>query len=383
MKNKSISDAIIDFYKLQDSRPIPLHAPMFRPEDVTAVAKVVESGWVSSAGQEIFEFEDDIKHYVNADYCVATVNGTSALHLALLAIGAGYDTEILLQPFTFVATANAISYCGAHPHFVDIESESLGVDPKRLEIYLHQIAFVRNKTLVNIKTGRTIKALVIMHTFGLMSKVDELKELCNKYGISLIEDAAEALGSESSNVHAGTHGDIGVFSFNGNKIITTGSGGAVVTNNEGYARKIRHLATTARLNHIWKIEHDELGFNYRMSNLNAALGRSQIAMIRDKVELKRSLHQRIENHFSGIKGLDVLNEAHNSKSNYWLNAIRLSKDFSIKEIIEECIKEGIMVRPAWKLASQLPHYLNCEQMDLLESTTQSNRIICLPSSENL
>ncbi len=383
MSNEVVSEAIVDFYKMQESRPIPLHAPVFRPEDSLAVSKVVESGWVSSAGQEISEFENDIKQYVGSDYCIATVNGTSALHLALLAIGAGPDTEVLLQPFTFVATANAISYCGSHPHFVDIESESLGVDPKKLDLYLRQIASSKHTALVNKKTGRVIKALVIMHTFGLMSKIDELKELCNKYGISLIEDAAEALGSEFSNVHAGMHGDIGVFSFNGNKIITTGAGGAVVTNNEAYARKIRHLATTSRINHIWKIEHDELGFNYRMPNLNAALGRSQIAAIRGKLEMKRSLHQRISNHFSGIRDIEVLNESHNSKSNYWLNAIRVSKDFSIEIIIEKCIKQGILVRPSWKLASELPHFLNCEHMDLSESVTQSNSIICLPSSENL
>lgn len=364
---------------------IPLHEPEFNGNEIQYLKECIQSTFVSSIGEFVNKFEASIIEYTGAKYCIATVNGTSALHIALLMAGVTTGTEVLLSPLTFVATPNSIVYCGAEPHFVDVAQDDLGIDPVKLRKYLEEITVFNNGQCINKKSRKKISALVIMHTFGNPSKIDDIVDVLNFFNIALVEDAAESLGSFYKGKHTGRFGIAGALSFNGNKIITTGGGGAIITDNEVIAKKARHLTTTAKLPHSWEYIHDEVGFNYRMPNLNAALGLAQIELLEQSIIKKRALHKSYKIAFTGIDGLTLIEEAADTMSNYWLNTIILDKENQsyLEPILEIATKNKLFLRPAWKPMHELEPYSNCQRMNLDMVNSLSKRVINLPSSPNL
>jgi perosamine synthetase len=359
-----------------------LHEPKFIGNEKEYLIDCINSTFVSSNGNYITEFEKKLSEITSLPYVVATVNGTSALHIGLQALGVNENHEILIPSFTFVATANAVTYCGAHPHFVDINKETLGIDASKLEKYLKEISITKNGKTYNKKTKRRLKALIVVHVFGHASNLDELLSISKKFNLDLIEDAAEALGTEYKNKHVGSHGKFATLSFNGNKIVTTGGGGAVITKSKKLATVIRHLATTAKKNHRFEFVHDQIGYNYRLPNLNAALGCAQLEKLDYFIASKRKLAKTYENIFSKLKYLEFMTEPLYSKSNYWLNALILDNEKAKERdnIINFLIEKKIYVRPAWKLLSTLPPFINSPKSDLNESENLVKRIINLPSS---
>lgn len=338
--------------------PIKLHEPSFTGNEMKYVEDCINSTYVSSVGKYVDQFEVELSKYTGANYAISVVNGTAALHLALKLAGVNQDDEVLVQAFTFVATANAISYCGAIPHFVDTEKENLGIDPVKLQDYLAEITVNLDRETINKITGRRIKALVVMHTFGHPSKMDELLEVSKKFNLKIIEDAAESIGSYYKNKHTGTMGLLGTLSFNGNKTITTGGGGALLTNNLELARKAKHLSTTAKISHKWAFEHDEIGYNYRMPNINAALGCAQLEDLPLKLENKEKLFNEYKSQFSKIEGVSIVEEPTNCRSNYWLQTIKLDlPNLALRnEILEDLNSAGFMSRPGWDLINSLQPY---------------------------
>jgi len=335
--------------------------------------------FVSSVGKFLDEFEEKIAKYTGARYAVATSNGTSALHIALLLANVTRNDEVITQPLTFVATCNAISYCGANPVFIDVDKETMGLSPLSLQAYLEKNAYIKNQQCINNKTGKVIKACVPMHTFGQPCRIDEIKEICEKYHISLIEDAAESLGSFYKNKHTGTFGQMGIISFNGNKIITAGGGGCIITDDETLAKKAKHLTTTAKVPHKWKFAHDAIGFNYRMPNLNAALLVAQLEQLDGFLENKRLLANKYKEFF---KKSDIVfvTELENSKSNYWLNTIILKDRQQRDLLLDEANSKGVMVRPIWVLVSKLSIFKNAQNGDLTNSEWLEQRVVNIPSS---
>jgi aminotransferase in exopolysaccharide biosynthesis len=338
--------------------PIKLHEPSFTGNEMKYVEDCINSTYVSSVGKYVDQFEIELSKYTGANYAISVVNGTAALHLALKLAGVNQGDEVLVQAFTFVATANAISYCGAVPHFVDTEKENLGIDPVKLQDYLAEITVNLDRETINKITGRRIKALVVMHTFGHPSKMDELLEVSKKFNLKIIEDAAESIGSYYKNKHTGTMGLLGTLSFNGNKTITTGGGGALLTNNLELARKAKHLSTTAKISHKWAFEHDEIGYNYRMPNINAALGCAQLEDLPLKLENKEKLFNEYKSQFSKIEGVSIVEEPTNCRSNYWLQTIKLDlPNLDLRnEILEDLNSAGFMSRPGWDLINSLQPY---------------------------
>ncbi len=335
--------------------------------------------FVSSVGKFLDEFEEKIAKYTGARYAVATSNGTSALHIALLLANVTRNDEVITQPLTFVATCNAISYCGANPVFIDVDKETMGLSPLSLQAYLEKNAYIKNQQCINNKTGKVIKACVPMHTFGQPCRIDEIKEICEKYHISLIEDAAESLGSFYKNKHTGTFGQMGIISFNGNKIITAGGGGCIITDDETLVKKAKHLTTTAKVPHKWKFAHDAIGFNYRMPNLNAALLVAQLEQLDGFLENKRLLANKYKEFF---KKSDIVfvTELENSKSNYWLNTIILKDRQQRDLLLDEANSKGVMVRPIWVLVSKLSIFKNAQNGDLTNSEWLEQRVVNIPSS---
>jgi len=358
---------------------IPLHAPQFNGNEKKYLNECIDSTFVSSVGKFVDEFEEKIAKYTGARYAVATSNGTSALHIALLLANVTENDEVITQPLTFVATCNAISYCGANPVFIDVDKETMGLSPLSLQAYLEKNACIKNQQCVNNKTGKVIKACVPMHTFGQPCRIDEIKEICDKYHISLIEDAAESLGSFYKNKHTGTFGQMGVISFNGNKIITAGGGGCIITDDETLAKKAKHLTTTAKVPHKWKFVHDAIGFNYRMPNLNAALLVAQLEQLDGFLENKRLLANKYKEFF---KKSDIVfvTELENSKSNYWLNTIILKDGQQRDLLLDEANSKGVMVRPIWVLMNKLPIFKNAQNRDLTNSEWLEQRVVNIPSS---
>jgi perosamine synthetase len=362
-----------------------LHEPIFNGNESQYVQECIKTGWVSSAGKYVDRFEADLSIYTNSHYCVAMANGTSALHIALLLVGVKNGDEVLMPAFTFIATANAVSYCGAIPHFIDNDPLSLGINIASLKDYLRSSTEIINKTCVNTKTGRVIRAIIPMHTFGHPIDIDDLLSLAKEFHLEIIEDAAESLGSFYKGKHTGTFGKIGIFSFNGNKIITTGGGGALVTNDSNLAKMAKHLSTTAKLPHAWKYEHDAVGYNYRMPNLNAALGCGQLEKLDEFLVNKRKLFSRYQSFFSEIEGVNLYEERDNCKSNYWLQTLILDAEYSpnLDLIIGMINNSGFMCRPAWTLISNLKPYINCPKMNLHNSDKLARSIINIPSSPQL
>jgi len=364
---------------------ISLHQPYFAGNEWSYLKECLDSSWVSSAGGYVGRFERLLAEFTGAPFVVATVNGTAALHICLLLAGVRPGDEVLLPSLTFVATANAISYCGAVPHFIDSEELTMGVDPVKLDTYLSKIAVVRNGECHSRVSGRRITTLVPMHTFGHPVDLDPLVELCHRYRLALVEDAAEALGSYYRGEHVGKKGLVSAFSFNGNKIITTGGGGAIVTSDPNLAQLARHLTTQAKLPHPWAFNHDLIGYNYRMPNLNAALGCAQLEQLPGFIERKRALALHYQEAFAGVRGVKIFHEADFAQSNYWLNALLLDEDLADQRdnLLELTRNLGIMTRPVWTLMHKLPMYSNCPRMDLSVAKSLGLRIINLPSSPAL
>ncbi|WP_285397565.1 LegC family aminotransferase [Lysinibacillus sp. fls2-241-R2A-57] len=359
---------------------VPLHEPTFNEKEVEYVTDCVKTGWVSSVGSYVTRFEEDLAKFVGVKRAVAVVNGTAALHIALKIVGVESNDEVLLPSLTFIATANAVSYLQAIPHFVDVNEETLGVDPFKLEKYLEEIAELRQGELYNKQTNRRIKALLPMHTFGHPCMMDELITLCEKYKLILIEDAAESLGSYYKGKHTGTFGKVSAMSFNGNKIITTGGGGAILTNDEELADYAKHLTTTAKVPHRWEFIHDEIGFNYRMPNINAALGCAQLEKMPEYIKQKRNLTKFYENLVANFEGIRLFREPFNTQSNYWLQAILLDEHYNRDEILGFLNEQGVMSRPIWTPMHELEMFIQCPKMDLAVTERLKQRVINIPST---
>ncbi|MEL7271420.1 MAG: LegC family aminotransferase [Bacteroidota bacterium] len=379
-KNDTIIDFIRNCYNTQDF--IPLHEPKFTGNEKNYLKKCVDSTFVSSVGEFVDKFEKDFAEYTSAKYAIATVNGTAAIHIALLLSGVERDDEVITQPLTFVATCNAISYVGGIPVFIDVDKETLGLSPEKLRHFLEKNTKIDNRGCVNKITGRRIKAVVPMHTFGHPAKIDELKQLCKAYKLNLIEDSAESLGSFYNNKHTGTFGLFGTFSFNGNKTITTGGGGMIITDNKALAAKAKHLTTTAKVPHPWEFRHDSIGFNYRLPNINAALGCAQLESLTQYLKLKREL---AEEYASFFKNLDIhfFTEPEKSSSNYWLNAIILKNETERNSFLDATNKTGVMTRPIWKLMNHLPMFRNAQIGNLENAIWLEQRVVNIPSSARI
>lgn len=362
--------------------PIQLHEPEFSGNELAYVKECIDTGWVSSVGKFVDRFEQKVAEVTQSRFAVATANGTCALHLAYMLADVQRDYEVLMPSLTFVATANAASYIGAIPHFVDVSTETLGVDPEKLDSYLKQTTEIKSGACVNKKTGRVIKALVVMHTFGHPVDLDKILEVTNRYSLVLIEDSAEAIGAQYKGRHVGRHGKISALSFNGNKIITTGGGGAIHTDDEKLAKRGKYLATTAREKHAFEFIHHEVGYNYRMPNINAALGCAQLENLERFVSEKRQLVELYKTAFANCNSGQFFVEPPFARSNYWLNALILNEpNLEVRNaILEATNKAGFATRPVWVLMHHLPMYKNCPRMDLAVSERLEKTIINLPSS---
>jgi len=374
-------DDVINFVRTLYGKEgnIPLHSPLFIGNEKKYLEECIDSTFVSSVGKFVEQLELKIAQYTGTNYAIATSSGTSALHISLLMSGVNQDDEVITQPITFIASCNAISYCGAKPIFIDIDKDTLGLSPAALQSFLERNTIVKGQKCINKNTGNIIKACIPMHTFGHPCRVDEIKKICDNYKISLIEDAAESLGSFYKGQHTGTFGSLGTLSFNGNKIITAGGGGCIVTNDIKLAKRAKHLTTTAKVAHKWEFTHDMVGYNYRMPNLNAALLLAQLENLDVFLQNKRETALAYEDFFSG-KDFHFIKEPKNSKSNYWLNAIIL-KDLKHRNLfLEETNSKGIGTRPIWTLMHKLAIFENCHSGDLKNSEWLEKRVVNIPSS---
>ncbi|PRY13290.1 aminotransferase in exopolysaccharide biosynthesis [Pontibacter ummariensis] len=359
---------------------IPLHEPRFTGNEKKYVTDAIDSTFVSSVGAYVNRFEEMMQDITGAKYAVATVNGTSALHMALIVAGVKQGDEVLSQDLTFIATANAISYIGAHPVFLDIDRKTLGLSADKLEAFLQEHGQKRETGTINKRTGRRIAACVPMHTYGLPCEIDKIAAICKEWQISLVEDAAESLGSYYKGRHTGGFGLLGTFSFNGNKTVTCGGGGAIVTDNEQLAKLAKHLTTQAKVPHAWEFNHDHVGYNYRMPNLNAALACAQLEQLNTFVDNKRDLAEKYKNFFSEVKEVRFCEEGKDARANYWLNALLLENRAARDAFLEEANSNGVMSRPAWTLMHKLPMFRNCQHDDVTESELVADRLVNVPSS---
>ena len=367
------------------SRNVPLHEPSFDGNEWIYVKECLDSTFVSSVGKFVDRFESDLADLTGAKNVISVVNGTAALHIALKLAGVISNDEVLVPALTFVATVNAVTYCNAIPHFVDSEVRTLGMDAYKLREYLSSQTEQHGGKCINKATGRVIRAMVPMHTFGHPSDIEGLLSISKDFNITLVEDAAESLGSYYFGQHTGTFGVLGTLSFNGNKIVTTGGGGAILTNDDGLARHAKHITTTAKIPHAWEYVHDEIGYNYRMPNINAALGCAQLEQLPRKLESKRNLFIAYQNAISEINGITIVKEPENCKSNYWLQTLKLN-NFSMElrdKVLEKTNKAGYVTRPSWNLISGLKPFAHFPKMDLSTSKDLVAGLINIPSSSNL
>jgi perosamine synthetase len=383
--NALVNEVVDAIRSVVGSSPVALHEPSFEGNEWLYLKECLDSTFVSSVGKFVDRFEADLAHYTGSKYAISVVNGTAALQIALKLAGVEANDEVLIPALTFVATANAVIYCNAIPHFVDSEARTLGIDASKLREYLQDNSSQHSGQCINNITGRVIRALVPMHTFGHPSDIEGLLSIARDFNLVLVEDAAESLGSYYQGQHTGTFGLFGTLSFNGNKTITTGGGGAILTNNESLARNAKHLTTTAKLPHAWEFRHDEIGYNYRMPNINAALGCAQLEQLPAKLIGKRDLYSRYQVAFAGLEGVTLFEELQNCQSNYWLQSLVLNEDQSeIRNLILETTnKVGIMTRPAWVLLNELTPFKGLPSMDLSAAYSLEGRIINIPSSPGL
>lgn len=365
--------------------PVALHEPTFGGNEWAYVKECLDSTFVSSVGKFVDRFEAELAAYTGARHVVAVVNGTAALHIALKLAGVQAGDEVLIPALTFVATANAVAYCGATPHFIDSEERTLGADVAKLRAYLGEHTHLHQGQCVNRQTGRGIRAIVPMHTFGHPGDIDGLLKLASDFKLALIEDAAESLGSFYQGRHTGTFGLLGTLSFNGNKTITTGGGGAILTNDPALARHAKHLTTTAKLPHAWQYHHDEVGYNYRLPNLNAALGCAQLEQLPAMLAAKRTLFERYQAALAPVDELKLMAEPEGCTSNHWLQTLILAQAHAHRrdDILAATNAVGLMTRPAWTLMSELHHFASCPRMDLACAQSLSQRLINIPSGSGL
>ena len=366
-------------------KPIELHEPLLNAKENKYVTECINSSYVSSIGKYVNKFEKLISEFTGSAYTIAVVNGTVALKVGLHLLGVKRDDEVLIPSLSFVATANAVVHAGAIPHFLDVDKETLGINTTLLEDYLSEIAILKNSFLFNKKTGRRISVIVPMHTYGHPVKIDEILRIAKKFNLRVLEDSAEALGSFYKNKHLGTFGDIGILSFNGNKTITTGGGGAILTNNFNIFKVGKHLTTTAKVKHSWEFYHDQVAWNYRMPNLNAALGCAQMEIIEKILLKKRKLSLKYKEYFKSYEDFKLFMEPKNSLSNYWLNIVLIKhKNLKIRNsILSKAIENGYKCRPVWTLLTKLPMYKNNPSMNIKIAKQLEKQIICLPSSPGL
>lgn len=359
--------------------PIPLHAPVFRGNEKKYLAECIDSTFVSSVGPFVDLFEKRMCEFTGALNAVVTVNGTAALHAALMLCGVKSDDEIITQPLTFIATANSISYAGAKPLFVDVDKDTMGLSPDKLDNFIKSDCELKKDGYTyNTLTGKRIKACVPMHTFGHPARIEEIAEICSKYNIDLIEDAAESLGSYSNGRHTGLFGKMGILSFNGNKILTTGGGGMIITNDSEIGKQAKHLTTTAKLPHRWEFVHDEVGYNYRMPNINAALGCAQLELLPEFIKEKRIIAEAYKKFFDEA-GLDFFTEREGTVSNYWLNALILKNREERDSFLEETNNNGVMTRPIWTLMNRLKMYEDCYCSNIENAEWLEERVVNIPS----
>ncbi|CDL89420.1 aminotransferase LegC [Campylobacter jejuni] len=371
----------ISFIKsLFNKENIALHEPCFIGNEKKYLLECIDSGFVSSVGEFVTRFEEALKEKTKARFVIATNTGTAALHIALLANGIDENCEVITQSISFVATANAIAYTGAKPVFLDIDENTLSLSPKALEHFLENQTYQKDNLSYNKTTHKLIKACVIMHTFGLSAHIKAIKELCEKYHILLIEDAAEALGSTYENKALGTFGKCGILSFNGNKIITGGCGGAILSDDENLAKLVRHLSTTAKIPHPYEYDHDRIAYNYRLCNINAAILFAGLENLELFLENKRELAKIYKDFFKNHDKCKFIDEKSNERSNFWLNTL-LFKNENLRNIfLEECLKNNIFVRPVWKSLPSLKAFQNCQSNELINTKKLEKRLINLPSS---
>lgn len=362
-----------------------LHAPVFAGNEWAYVKDCLDSTFVSSVGTYVDRFEHELAAFTGSAHAIAVVNGTAALHVALLLAGVQRGDEVLVPALTFAATANAVSYCGAFPHFVDSCDETLGIDVGALENWLARSTERTGDQCVNRTTGNTIRAVVPMHTFGHPCDMSNLLRVAQRYGIVVVEDAAESLGSYHHGRHTGTFGLLGILSFNGNKTMTTGGGGAILTNDPELARRAKVITSTAKRPHKWEYVHEEVGFNYRMPNLNAALGCAQLEQLPSFLKSKRALYEKYRDVFVEFSGIELVKEPNGCQSNYWLQALKLSKvDLDLRDrILTETNAVGYMTRPAWKLLHSLPHFAHLPRAPLEVAERLEKTLINIPSGAGL
>ncbi|MHC1703448.1 MAG: LegC family aminotransferase [Tenuifilaceae bacterium] len=389
-------EEIVQFIRKLYNQPegfIPLHAPVFNGNEKKYLEECIDTTYVSSVGKFVDQFEIEIARYTGVNKAVSCVNGTNALHLALMLVGVERNTEVITQPLTFIATANAIAYTGATPIFLDVDLDTMGLSPIALNDWLeknttfktqkedHSLSLSKGQPY-NKTTGKRISACVPMHTFGQPCRIDEIVEICNRFNIPVVEDAAESLGSYFKGKHTGTFGRVGVLSFNGNKILTTGGGGMLLFNDELLAKRAKHLTTQAKIPHPWEFSHDEIGYNYRMPNINAALGLAQLEQLELFLKSKRQTAEAYKTFFSTLASalnLTFVNEPQNSISNYWLNSILFSNRYERDAFLKFSNDNNVMTRPAWTLMNKLPMFTNAIFNDLANSEYIAERLVNIPS----
>ena len=383
---KHLAGQVVDAIRtVAGDGPVALHEPRFAGNEWAYLKECLDSTFVSSVGHYVDRFETELAAYTGARHAVAVVNGTAALHVALRLAGIRPDDEVLIPTLTFVATANAVAYCGATPHFVDSAENTLGMDPGELREYLRRKTDFHNEQCVNRETGRVIRALVPMHTFGHPADIEGLLAVAHDFKLALVEDAAESLGSTYHGQHTGTFGLLGTLSFNGNKTITTGGGGAILTNDAELARHARHLTTTAKVPHRWEYMHDEVGYNYRLPNINAALGCAQLEQLPGYLLAKRRLFEHYRLAFEEVPLATIFSEPAGCQSNYWLQTLVLDESAPDQRdaVLSATNENGLMTRPVWTLMHKLPPYRECPRMQLAAAESLERRLINLPSSTHL
>lgn len=362
---------------------VPLHAPLFIGNEKKYLNECIDTTFVSSVGKFVDRFEEEMAAYTGVKKAVVCVSGTNALHMAMMLVGVERDDEVLTQALTFIATCNAISYIGAHPVFIDVDMETLGLSPKAVKAWLEKNAEQKNGVCYNKKTGRRVKACIPMHTFGHPVKIDELVQICNEWHLELVEDAAESIGSLYKGQHTGTFGKVGAISFNGNKTITTGGGGMLLFQDEELGKLAKHLTTQAKVPHRWAFVHDHIGYNYRMPNINAALGCAQLENLDRYVENKRETARIYADFFKNIPDITFFTEPENCRSNYWLNVVMLKDKAAQQEFLEYTNDHGVMTRPVWELMNRLEMFKQCETDGLKNTEWLADRIVNIPSSVRL
>lgn len=359
---------------------VPLSVPVFKGNEKKYLEECIDTTFVSSVGKFVDRFEDEMAKYTNSKKAVVCVSGTNALHMSMMLVGVERNDEVLTQALTFIATCNAISYIGAHPVFIDVDKSTMGLSPISLKEWLCKNAFIKDGVCYNKNSGRRIKACVPMHTFGHPTRIVEIADICNEYHIELVEDAAESIGSTYKGKHTGTFGKVGAISFNGNKTITTGGGGMLLFQDEELGALGKHLTTQAKIPHRWEFKHDHIGYNYRMPNINAALGCAQLEMLDEIIESKRKIASQYIEFFKNVDDIQFFVEPENSRSNYWLNAVILKDKQAQLEFLQETNDNKVMTRPIWELMNNLDMFKHCEHDGLKNTIWFADRVVNIPSS---